>query len=115
MNRLLDALVTFEQICAHPLLVRTAMILFLNKMDLMSQKLKSSEEPISKFFTDYQGTNTLEDVARFFKNKFIACSHTDRSIYCHFTTVTDTQQMEKVGASVCHLIVRSALRSTGLM
>jgi len=115
MNRLLDSLVLFEQICAHPLLVRTPMILLLNKMDLMSQKLKSSSEPVSKFFSEYQGPNKTKEVGSFFKNKFIACSRTERSIYCHFTTGTDTHQMEKVASAVHIILIRAALESTGVL
>ena len=53
INRMSDALVLFEQMVNHSLLAKIDIILFLNKRDIYSKKVK--QIPISKFFPEYQG------------------------------------------------------------
>lgn len=44
------------------------MILFLNKTDLLEEKVPKS--PISKFFPDYTGGANIEEAKKFIKEKF---------------------------------------------
>jgi guanine nucleotide-binding protein subunit alpha, other len=65
-----EALILFESMSNSRWFTKTALILFLNKMDLFKKKLESS--PISKYFSDYEGDCTNIDVAsRFFQDKFL--------------------------------------------
>ena len=57
VNRLLEALALFEEICNCKYFIETPMILFLNKIDLLREKIKTVD--ISEYFDDYKGTNAL--------------------------------------------------------
>jgi len=115
MNRMLDALVLFEQICRNPLLAHTDMILFFNKKDVLEKKLKSGNQPVSAFFPDYHGPNETKDVCKFFKKKFTNLSTDERSIYIHFTTGTDIGQMKAVAPVACNITIKASLKSSGLL
>ncbi len=54
VNQLTDSLVLFEQISNHPLLQNIDFILFLNKKDLYTKKIKKT--PLSKYFPEFEGT-----------------------------------------------------------
>ena len=53
INRMTDALVLFEHIAMHPMLSNVSIVLFFNKFDLFSKKVK--KVPIKLFFPDYIG------------------------------------------------------------
>ena len=58
----------FESISNSPWFIRTALILFLNKMDLFKAKLEIS--PIPKYFSEYIGDHTnLKTATTFFRDK----------------------------------------------
>jgi hypothetical protein len=53
VNRMSEAFTLFDAICNSPWFTSTPMILFMNKSDLLQEKLKSN--PIEKYFGDYTG------------------------------------------------------------
>ena len=53
VNRLLEALTLFEEICNCKYFHSTPLILFLNKSDLLKKKIKKVD--IAEFFDDYDG------------------------------------------------------------
>ena len=55
MNRMRESIRVFGQICNNRFFQTTAMILFLNKSDLLAIKLKKEESPITICFPYYQG------------------------------------------------------------
>jgi len=55
VNRMHEALTLFDSICNSRWFVKTAIILFLNKIDRFKEKLPIS--PLSKYFPDFEGTN----------------------------------------------------------
>jgi hypothetical protein len=74
-----EALMLFESMSNSRWFTKTAMILFLNKMDLFKRKLESS--PISKYFPDYDGDYTNVDVAcKFFQNKFLGLNRNPKKV-----------------------------------
>eukprot|EP00842_Homolaphlyctis_polyrhiza_P003732 jgi/Hompol1/435/HPOL_001743-RA len=100
VNRMIDSLALFETIFNHKLLQGTGMILFLNKRDLLENKINDS--PISMYFPDYDPAmnKELKQAISFFKKKFKkSCMETDsggtkRTPYIHVTTCTDTKSMQ---------------------
>jgi hypothetical protein len=52
-NRLRDSLELFESIWANRWLVKTSVILFLNKFDLLEEKLKAGQSRIEDYFPEY--------------------------------------------------------------
>jgi hypothetical protein len=54
-NRMVDALDVFDHISNNPILQKPNLILFLNKKDLFSRKVKDSSL-IKKYFPAFEGT-----------------------------------------------------------
>ncbi|KAI8853355.1 guanine nucleotide binding protein, alpha subunit [Chytridium lagenaria] len=111
-NRMLESLSLFGSICNHPLFKDTAMILFLNKIDLFKKKLKTTS--ISNYFKDYNGSNTFEDGGQYFTQKFLALNKFKERKYFHLTWATDTSQIRAVLRAVHSIIVKLNLREAGL-
>jgi len=111
-NRVQEAIRVFEDVCNAKHFKDTAMIMFLNKYDLFVKKIKSI--PITGCFPDYKGDGNAEDVAEYIKHQFFLVNKTRKKIYAHFTTVTDTQNVEKVFRDVKDVIVQRNLEEVGL-
>ncbi|KAI9090549.1 guanine nucleotide binding protein, alpha subunit [Phlyctochytrium arcticum] len=114
VNRMLDALVLFESISNHPLLRKVNILLFLNKLDLFEKKLQTS--PVKQFFPDFEGPNDLKTAGKYFKLKFHAQHKaTDKKIYTHFTTSTDTKHMKVIISAVREIVTRMTLQASGYL
>jgi len=93
MNCLRDTFELWELIVSNKLLAEADIILFLNKYDILKQKLQMGIK-FSKFITSYKDRNDVEAVGRYLQKKFVAvhkeCSPTpNRVVQTHFTSVTD--------------------------
>lgn len=104
-NRMKDSMLLFSQICNNQWFSTTAVILFFNKIDLFSEKIKLF--PITVAFNDYNGffvflTNyfvlgdqeyrpSLDYITEQFKkiNK-----HSERDFYTHETCATETENFQ---------------------
>jgi len=87
-------------------------ILFLNKRDLLEEKLKKT--PLKKVYKDYKG-KTTESAIEYIKNLFIETANIDKErIYSHPTCAIDTNQMSVVFNSVMDFIYRERLRYSGI-
>jgi guanine nucleotide-binding protein subunit alpha, other len=74
-----EALMLFESMSNSRWFTKTALILFLNKMDLFERKLQRS--PISKYFPDYEGDCADVHVAsKFFQNKFLGLNRNPKKV-----------------------------------
>ncbi|KND02318.1 uncharacterized protein SPPG_02793 [Spizellomyces punctatus DAOM BR117] len=112
-NRMLESLNLFDSICNHPLFRKTSIILFLNKVDLFREKIKTV--PVKKYFPQYDGPNTFEAASEFFAHRFVALNKMpERKIYIHYTWATDTNQIKTVFATVNAIILRENLHASGL-
>ena len=61
VSRLEDSMLLFREICRNKLLVNVDLILFLNKIDLLQKKLESGIQ-LNKYYAQYKGQNTVDDV-----------------------------------------------------
>lgn len=89
----------------------SALILFLNKMDLFKAKIPHS--PITKHgFSDFRGDpGSWQDISKYFCDKFIALNRSQsREVYAHFTNATDTDLLKLTMASVQDMIIQSNLQ-----
>ncbi|KAJ3412514.1 guanine nucleotide-binding protein subunit alpha [Chytridiales sp. JEL 0842] len=112
-NRIVESLNLFASICNHPLFKSTAMILFLNKIDLFQKKLQTT--PIRNYFPSYLGPNAYEEASEYFASRFIALNkYAEKKIYIHFTWATDTKQIRTVLITVNTIIIRLNLQEAGL-
>ena len=109
-NQMQEALMLWESIANSQWFARSALILFLNKMDLFKEKLASS--PISKYgFTDYNGDPTdWKAASKYFMDKFRALNRNpQKEIYGHFTNATDTNLLKITMGSVQDMIIQRNL------
>ncbi|KAK8930267.1 Guanine nucleotide-binding protein subunit [Metarhizium anisopliae BRIP 53293] len=110
-NQMNEALMLWESIANSHWFTKSAMILFLNKMDLFKEKLPKS--PISKYgFTDYHGPeDDYKAASKYFLDKFRALSRNpEKEIYGHFTNATDTNLLKITMGSVQDMIIQRNLK-----
>lgn len=93
-----DALLLFETLLNSPLPAKTQLMLFLNKADILKEKILVS--PLSHYFPDYSGGEDYREAISYIMDQFISLSHNDiRQVYTHITCSVDTTQIRFVMAS----------------
>lgn len=108
-----EALMLFESIANSKYFEKSALILFLNKIDLFREKIASGRSPIREHFPDYAGGDTdVEEGQHFFARKFKnLVRDPDKDAYVHFTNATDTNLLDKTMKSVQDMIVQRNLHN----
>jgi len=113
-NRIVEALNLFEEICNSRWFRETSMILFLNKRDLFSEKIKKVS--LTVCFPDYQGDDSYESCAEFIQAQFESKNRNpDKQVYTHLTCATDTTNVAAVFNAVKDIIIRKSLNEAGLV
>ncbi|TGO17215.1 hypothetical protein BTUL_0019g00040 [Botrytis tulipae] len=110
-NQMQEALMLWESIANSHWFKHSALILFLNKIDLFKAKIGHS--PITKFgFSDFQGdTTSSQQTSKYFMDKFIALNRSPgREVYGHFTNATDTDLLKVTMSSVQDMIIQRNLQ-----
>ncbi|RFU27259.1 hypothetical protein B7463_g9078, partial [Scytalidium lignicola] len=110
-NQMQEALMLWESIANSHWFKNSALILFLNKIDLFKEKIANS--PITKHgFSDFQGdTSSWQQTSKYFMNKFVALNRTaEREVYGHFTNATDTDLLKVTMSSVQDMIIQRNLQ-----
>ncbi|XP_050393684.1 guanine nucleotide-binding protein subunit alpha-12 [Patella vulgata] len=110
-NRMLESCFIFETIINNKCFVNVSIILFLNKMDLLTEKVKKVN--IKDYFEEFQGNpHNLEDV-KIFMLKMFDSRRRDKSkpLFHHFTTAIDTDNIERVFKDVRDTILHDNLKS----
>ncbi|KAI1159011.1 G protein alpha subunit [Nemania serpens] len=110
-NQMNEALMLWESIANSHWFAKSALILFLNKMDLFKEKLVSS--PITSYgFTDYRGPpDDHKQASKYFMDKFKALNRNpEKEIYGHFTNATDTNLLKITMTSVQDMIIQRNLK-----
>eukprot|EP01126_Amoeba_proteus_P023582 TRINITY_DN2369_c0_g2_i16.p1 TRINITY_DN2369_c0_g2~~TRINITY_DN2369_c0_g2_i16.p1 ORF type:complete len:308 (-),score=44.49 TRINITY_DN2369_c0_g2_i16:348-1271(-) len=110
-NRMHESLKLFDEICSSKWFAKTPVILFLNKRDLFSEKIKKSN--ITSAFPDYTGPQTYEDASAYIRDQFMCL--TENAVYPHFTCATDTNNISQVFSSVREMFVSSSLNQIGVI
>ncbi|KAH9906815.1 G protein alpha subunit [Xylariomycetidae sp. FL2044] len=110
-NQMNEALMLWESIANSHWFTKSALILFLNKMDLFKEKIAGS--PITSHgFTDYQGpADDYKQASKYFMDKFRALNRNpEKEIYGHFTNATDTNLLKITMGSVQDMIIQRNLK-----
>jgi guanine nucleotide-binding protein subunit alpha len=98
----------FNEISNLPIFKAAALVLFLNKIDLLSEKLEMGMSPIVRYYPDFEGDPT--DVAAgqaYFADKFKRLFRDpEKILYIHFTNATDTGFLNKTMDSVQLMILQ---------
>jgi len=113
VNRMEEALTLFEEISNNEWFENSAMILFLNKSDLLKEKIE--QDPLSKYFKDYVYTGIgtkYEEAEDFIIDLFEAkCL---KNVITHVTVATDSNNILYVFNAVRLIIVKKGLENCGL-
>ncbi|XP_056096587.1 guanine nucleotide-binding protein subunit alpha-13b [Rhinichthys klamathensis goyatoka] len=110
-NRLMESLNIFETIVNNRVFSNVSIILFLNKTDLLEDKVKTVA--IKDYFPEYTGEpHSLEDVQKFlvdcFRNK--RRDQQQKPLYHHFTTAINTENIRLVFRDVKDTILHDNLK-----
>jgi len=112
-NRMEETLVLWNDIVNSRWFKKTHMILFLNKIDLFTEKINTV--PITVAFPDYQGDNSLQSTTEYIRKKFESYNRrVNKRIYTHLTCATDSTNITKVFSAIKDIITRQALNDAGL-
>ena len=110
-NRMEESLNLFQSICVNKFFDQSSIILFLNKLDLFTEKINNTNHHLRLYFPRYNGPDHDVSAAKeFIREKFRACNmNTKRVINVHFTTATDTSNIKVVFEVVLNTITRGHL------
>jgi len=112
-NRMQESLALFAQIVNYPFFNNASMILFLNKTDLLKEKVKKSD--IRRQFPEFQGKpDNADDVLKFIKAMYIERSKEQDTVYTHFTEATNTNNIEFVFNSVKSTLLKNNMNEFGI-
>ncbi|KAL1887960.1 G-Protein alpha subunit [Ceratocystis pirilliformis] len=110
-NQINEALMLWESVANSHWFSKSALILFLNKMDLFRDKLAVS--PLHEHgFADYTGPpEDWRQASKYFLDKFKALNRNpNKEIYGHFTNATDTNLLKITMTSVQDMIIQRNLK-----
>jgi len=118
VNRLEDSYMLWKAVCGSKLLQKTQMILFLNKCDLLEQKLRSGVR-VKDYVRSYgDRSNDKETASKYFAQHFkdILKRHSPepRPFRVHMTSVVDTTATAVTLGIVQEIIFRSHLLAADL-
>nr|XP_036219206.1 guanine nucleotide-binding protein G(q) subunit alpha-like isoform X1 [Bactrocera oleae] len=113
LNRMEESKNLFRAILSTSYFRNSSIILFLNKQDILEEKILTSH--LVDYYPEYEGPKQNADEAKYFiRQMFEALVHKDRPIYTHFTCATDTKNFRVVFLAVQDTIMRSYLDSIGI-
>lgn len=113
VNRLRESINVFGMIANEECFKDTAMILFLNKIDLFREKLETTN--VKDYLEDFEGNNTYEEASEHIQTMFLdAVQNSEKMVFCHFTQATDTDHFDKVFDACKLVILRGNLEKLGL-
>ncbi|XP_076297223.1 G protein alpha q subunit isoform X5 [Lasioglossum baleicum] len=113
-NRMEESKALFKTIITYPWFQHSSVILFLNKKDLLEEKIMHSH--LVDYFPEYDGPKFDSVPAREFILKVYLSSNPDpdRMCYSHFTCATDTENIKLVFCAVKDTIMQTALKEFNL-
>ena len=116
-NRMEESLNLFQAICVNKFFKESSFILFLNKLDLFTEKVNNTNHHLRLYFPQYTGPDHDASAAKeFISNQFLACNlDKSKSIFIHLTTATDTSNVKLVFKVVLETIVREQLTRASLL
>ncbi|XP_072549036.1 guanine nucleotide-binding protein subunit alpha-14-like [Salminus brasiliensis] len=111
-NRMEESKALFKTIISYPWFQNTSIILYLNKTDLLQEKITKSN--LADYFPQYQGPKSDEEAAKQFIFKMYEEQNSERRhLYFHYTCAVDTNMIHYVLTDVKDIILRTCLKKFG--
>ncbi|KAF7374431.1 hypothetical protein MSAN_00327200 [Mycena sanguinolenta] len=119
VNRLEDSVQLWRTICSNKLLTTVEFILFLNKVDILTRKIRSGIH-FAEHVTSYGNKpNEPKDIINYLSEKFAAINKTysrrKRKIHRHVTCAIDTTTTAAVIITIREVILLNALNATDIL
>ncbi|MEQ2266831.1 hypothetical protein XENORESO_019556 [Xenotaenia resolanae] len=117
VNRLQESMKLFSSICNNVFFRSTSMILFMNKIDLFQDKILHTGRHLRLYVPQFKGVDCDVDLAaRFIVAAFVSLNNMPKKlIYHHFTTATDTSNIQVVFQVVMDTIIKENLEAVSLL
>ncbi|XP_019956406.1 guanine nucleotide-binding protein subunit alpha-14-like [Paralichthys olivaceus] len=114
-NRMEESKALFKTIITYPWFQRSSIILFLNKTDILREKIIHSH--LSTYFPEFRGPQQDPGAAQEFILKMYQEQNPekDKTLYPHFTCATDTENIRFVFVAVKDTILRHNLKEFNLV
>ncbi|KAI1720174.1 g-protein alpha subunit domain-containing protein [Ditylenchus destructor] len=118
VNRLKYSMYLFKRIVNNKAFgKRTAIILFLNKVDIFKERL--AVFPLGVCFKGYAGLNEFEASANYTSDRFLAMVPSElqqeKPVYTHFTNATDTRNIDRVFEGCIDVVFKISMEKVGFM
>ncbi|XP_066567207.1 guanine nucleotide-binding protein subunit alpha-14 [Amia ocellicauda] len=114
-NRMEESKALFKTIITYPWFQQSSVILFLNKTDILDEKIVYSH--VVDYFPDFTGPKQDAESAKRFILKMYQDQNPDKekTVYSHFTCATDTENIRFVFAAVKDTILQLNLKEFNLV
>eukprot|EP00475_Leptophrys_vorax_P032097 TRINITY_DN4921_c0_g1_i1.p1 TRINITY_DN4921_c0_g1~~TRINITY_DN4921_c0_g1_i1.p1 ORF type:complete len:361 (-),score=95.93 TRINITY_DN4921_c0_g1_i1:54-1136(-) len=113
-NRMTESLSVFDNIINTHEFEDTPLILFLNKRDLLEEKIKKGIHP-GVSFSEYKDGADAEKAAAFIEQLYYSrIKNRSRDLYAHQVTAIDTNNLQRVWNDCRGIILRQCLKDSGL-
>ena len=114
VNRLEESLNVFANILRNQFFISTNVVLFLNKKDLLEEKIKSGRNLVTDYYPDCPG-NDYESAKDYFQECFMEQNPNPdvRKIFPHVTCATDRENIKMIDSAVQYVIMKIILGDIG--
>jgi len=107
VNRMVESLSLFGEVCNSAYFSQTCMILIFNKYDLFQQKIKSVD--LNMCFPEYNGGCDEEKGLEFMKKKFVGLNQSTREVYVHVTSATTSNHVRDLFVTIPSLLANQSM------
>ncbi|KAH9973363.1 guanine nucleotide binding protein, alpha subunit [Lactifluus volemus] len=120
VNRLEDSLLLWRALVSNKLLEKVPIVIFLNKCDLLREKLEAGVQLKNYMVTYGDRPNDYESVSKYLRNKFGSLHNQnspnrERELFIHYTAVIDKAKTAQIIMNVRESILRLNLKTLKLM
>jgi len=106
--RMMDTLDMFEEICILEETAKKPIILLLNKIDLLKEKI--ARKNLNSFFPEYTGPADAAVAAEYIRDRYIDRAH-NHDVYPHFICAVDTVTVTSIWSSVRDILYKKTIVS----
>ncbi|XP_051551498.1 guanine nucleotide-binding protein subunit alpha-11-like isoform X2 [Myxocyprinus asiaticus] len=118
-NRMKESLSLFYTTIHSPWFTNSSIILFLNKMDILAEKIQTSD--LLTYFPNFPGErrnmqDAMDYIQEIYKKKAVNVEKKEcKKIYPHFTCATDTNNIRMVFSDVRDTVLIKSLQEYGVL
>lgn len=118
-NRMKESLSLFYTTIHSPWFASSSIILFLNKMDILEEKIKTSD--LKSYFGGFDGKrrdaqDAMDFIRNMYKQRALSAETKEcKNIYPHFTCATDTNNIRMVFNDVKDTVLIKSLQEYGVL